>query len=81
MYAKAETLQAAVQSKRQQGVIQPPEQEQLQRINALIRAYEDIVEGNYIDNLIRAEKECTEALTRPDGQPKTAQTNNRKPKR
>ena len=81
MYAKAEELQAAIQNKRQQGVIQPPEQEQLQRINALIRAYEDIVEGNYIDNLIRAEKERTEALTHPDGQLKTTPTTNRKPKR
>ena len=80
MYAKAEALQAAVQTKQQQGETQPSEQEQLQRINELIRAYEGIVDGNYIDN-IRAEKERTEALTRPDGQPKTAQTNNRKPKR
>ena len=81
IYSKAEDLQAAVQNKKQQGEKQPLEQKQLQRINELIRAYEGIVEGNYIDNLIRAEKERTEALTRPDGQPKTAQTNNRKPKR
>ena len=81
MYARAEELQAAVQNKKQQGEKQPPGQEQLRRINALIRAYEDIVEGNYIDNLIRAEKERTEALTCPDGQPKNTQTTNRKPKR
>ena len=81
MYTKAEELQAAVQNKKQQGEKQLPEQEQLQRINALIRAYEDIVEGNYIDNLIRAEKERTEALSRSDEQTKTTQTTNSKRRR
>ena len=57
IYAKAEELQAAVQNKRQQGETQPSEQEQLRRVNELIKVYEKIVEGNYIDNLIRAQKE------------------------
>ena len=90
IYAKANELQAAVQSKRQQGETQPPEKEQLRRVNELIKVYEKIVEGNYIDNLIRSEKERTEALSRPDErvndntteqQPKTTQTVNRKRKR
>ena len=81
IYSKANELQAAVQRKRQQGETQPPEQEQLRRVNELIKVYEKIVKGNYIDNLIRAEKERREALTHPDEQPKTTQTTNRKPKR
>ncbi|MDE7361932.1 MAG: plasmid recombination protein [Oscillospiraceae bacterium] len=60
---------------------------QYARISSAIRTYEAISEGNYIDNLIRAEKERTEALTRPEErakdnaaeqQPKTTQTINRK---
>ncbi len=60
------------------------------RISSVIRTYEEIVEGNYIDNLIRAEKEHIEALkyaeerkeeqkkeTVPE-QPKPTQTVNRK---
>lgn len=59
---------------------------QFAKISNTIRIYEQIVEGNYIDNLIRAEKERSEALKRtneckaeqkPD-QPKTLQTVNRK---
>lgn len=57
IYSKAEELQAAVQSKRQQGETQPPEQDQLRRVNELIKVYEKIVEGNYIDNLIKAQQE------------------------
>lgn len=33
------------------------EQLKLKRVSDLITAYEKIVEGNYIDNLIRAQKE------------------------
>ena len=63
------------------------------RISSVIRTYEEIIEGNYIDNLIRAEKEHKEALERaeklkaeqkrepvPD-KPQTAQTVDRKPKK
>ena len=63
---------------------------QYARISSAIRTYEAISEGNYIDNLIRAEKERREALTRPvertkdnatEQQPKTTQTVNRKRRR
>lgn len=62
---------------------------QYARITSAIRTYEAISEGNYIDNLIRAEKERTEALMRPDErvkddtheQHKTTQTINRKHRR
>lgn len=33
------------------------EQLKLKRVSGLIAAYEKIVEGNYIDNLIRAQRE------------------------
>ena len=62
IYSKAEELQAAVQKKKQQGEIQPPEQEQLRRVNELIKVYEKIVEGNYIDNLIKAQQGQTRAV-------------------
>lgn len=59
---------------------------QYARISSAIRTYETISEGNYIDNLIRAEKERREALASPDErtkdnaaeQLKTTQTINRK---
>lgn len=57
IYSKAEELQAAVQQKRQQGEKHTHEQEQLRRVNELIKVYEKIVEGNYIDNLIKAQRE------------------------
>ena len=63
------------------------------RISSVIRTYEEIIEGNYIDNLIRAEKEHKEALERaekhksvqkrepvPD-KPQTTQAVDRKPKK
>lgn len=54
------------------------------RISSIIRTYEEIVEGNYIDNLIRAEKEHNEAVKRAEER-KTeqshTQTVNRKPKK
>lgn len=62
IYAKAEELQAAIQQKRQQGEVFSYEQEQLQRIKELIRVYEEIVEGNYIDNLIKAQQEQTKVV-------------------
>lgn len=55
---------------------------QYARISSVIRTYEEIVEGNYIDNLIRAEKEHNEAVKRAEER-KTeqshTQTVNRKP--
>ena len=57
IYSKAEELQAAVQSKRQQGEMYTTEKEQLRRVNELIQVYEKIVDGNYIDNLIKAQQE------------------------
>ena len=46
MYAKADELKKANDT------------QQLRRVTELIKAYESIVEGNYIDNLIKAQKEC-----------------------
>ena len=57
IYSKAEELQAAIQSKRQQGEMYTTEKEQLRRVNELIQVYEKIVDGNYIDNLIKAQQE------------------------
>lgn len=45
MYTKAEELKAANDAR------------QLKRVKELIKAYEEIVEGNYIDNLIKVQKE------------------------
>lgn len=45
MYAKAEELKAANDTAG------------LKRVKELIKAYESIVEGNYIDNLIKAQTE------------------------
>ena len=57
---------------------------QYARISSVIRTYEEIVEGNYIDNLIRAEKEHNDALNRAEER-KTEQSHmqtvNRKPKK
>ena len=54
------------------------------RISSVICTYEEIVEGNYIDNLIRAEKERNDALKSAEER-KTEQNNtqtvNRKPKK
>ncbi len=50
------------------------------RISSVIRTYEEIVEGNYIDNLIRAEREKQAAVKR-DAEQENAQTTNLKPKK
>lgn len=61
IYAKAQELQRTIHQKRSQGA-NPEEQEKaLKRINTLIKAYEEIVEGNYIDNLIKAQQEEKQA--------------------
>lgn len=57
---------------------------QLSQIENVIRTYEEIVEGNYIDNLIRAERERREAEQKKENspeQPKPTQTTNKKPNR
>lgn len=54
---------------------------QLSQIENVIRTYEEIVEGNYIDNLIRAERERREAEQKKENfpeQPKPTQTTNKK---
>ena len=57
IYAKARELQHNIHEIRSQGSNPAPEEAKLQRINELIKAYEVIVEGNYIDNLIKAQNE------------------------
>ena len=55
---------------------------QLSQIENVIRTYEEIVEGNYIDNLIRAERELREAELKKENSPeKPMQTVNRKNRR
>ena len=54
---------------------------QLSKIEGVIRTYEDIVEGNYIDNLIRAERERKAAAQKNSEQPKYMRASNRKNKR
>ena len=52
---------------------------QLSQIENVIRTYEEIVEGNYIDNLIRAERERREAEQKKENSPEQpTQTVNRK---
>ena len=54
---------------------------QLSQIENVIRTYEEIVEGNYIDNLIRAERERREAEQKKENsleQSKPTQTTNKK---
>lgn len=56
---------------------------QLSQVENVIRTYEEIVEGNYIDNLIKAERERKEAEQKKDNsaEQKPTQTTNRKPNR
>lgn len=52
---------------------------QLSQIENVIRTYEEIVEGNYIDNLIKAERERREAEQKKENSPEQpTQTVNRK---
>lgn len=57
IYEKARELQYNIHEIRSQGCNPLPEEEKLKRVNELIKAYEAIVEGNYIDNLIKAQNE------------------------
>lgn len=55
---------------------------QLSQIENVIRTYEEIVDGNYIDNLIRAERERREAEQKKENSPEQPmQTVNRKNRR
>ncbi len=55
MYAKAEEFKRGIDDK----TAENPQESQLQleRVTELIAVYEKIVEGNYIDNLIRGQRE------------------------
>ena len=66
IYAKAQELQRTIHKMRSNGEISEPEETALMRINKLIKAYEEIVEGNYIDNLIRAQKSQEAAAQRTE---------------
>lgn len=70
IYAKAQELQHNIHVMRSKGD-NPTEQETaLKRINELIEAYEEIVEGNYIDNLIKAQKSREAVAQRMEKSPK-----------
>lgn len=70
IYAKAQELQHNIHVMRSKGD-NPTEQETaLKRINKLIKAYEEIVEGNYIDNLIKAQKSREAVAQRIEKSPK-----------
>lgn len=57
IYAKAQELQHTIHELRSHGENTDIQTAGLKRVKELIRVYEDIVEGNYIDNLIRKQKE------------------------
>ncbi|MCM1166628.1 MAG: hypothetical protein NC401_11535 [Ruminococcus sp.] len=80
LYKAAENLQTRIDN------CNNDERDDLQiqyaRISSVIRTYEEIIEGNYIDNLIRAEKEHKDARERAEQQKQEpTQTVNRKPKK
>lgn len=70
IYAKAQDLQMTIHKMRSNGENSEPEETNLKRINELIKSYEEIVEGNYIDNLIRAQKSREAAAQRMEKSPK-----------
>lgn len=70
IYAKAQELQHSVHIMRSRGDNPETEETNLKRINELIKAYEEIVEGNYIDNLIKAQKSREAAAQRSEKSPK-----------
>ena len=78
IYAKAQELQHTIHQMRSKGN-NPEEQEKaLKRINTLIKAYEEIVEGNYIDNLIKAQQEEKQAAEQNANARKNTQKNSHK---
>ena len=70
IYAKAQELQHSVHIMRSRGDYPTEQETALKRINELIDAYEEIVEGNYIDNLIKAQKSREAATQRIEKSPK-----------
>ena len=78
IYAKAQELQRTIHKMRSEGD-NPEEQENaLKRINTLIKAYEEIAEGNYIDNLIKAQQEEKQAAEQNANARKNTQKNSHK---
>ena len=61
IYTKARKLQHTINQKWLHGEKPEEGEAALKRINTLIKAYEEIVEGNYIDNLIKAQQEEKQA--------------------
>lgn len=78
LYRAAENLQTRIDN------CDSDERDDLQiqyaRLSSVIRTYEEIVEGNYIDNLIRAERE-KQAATKQDTEQKNTSTAVRKPRK
>lgn len=70
IYVKAQNLQRTIHKMRSNGENSEPEETNLKRINELIKSYEEIVEGNYIDNLIKAQKSREAAAQRTEKSPK-----------
>lgn len=70
IYAKAQELQRTIHKMRSNNANSEAEEAALKRINELIKAYEAIVEGNYIDNLIKAQKSREVAAQRIEKSPK-----------
>ena len=70
IYAKAQELQHNIHVMRSKGDNPTEHETALKRINKLIKAYEEIVEGNYIDNLIKAQKSREAAAQRSEKSPK-----------
>lgn len=62
IYQKAQELQHTIHVMRSNGGNPEAQEAALKRINELIRAYEEIVEGNYIGNLIKAQKSQEAAI-------------------
>lgn len=70
IYAKAQELQRMLHQMCYNNANSEAEEAALKRINDLIKAYEEIVEGNYIDNLIKAQKSREAAAQRMEKSPK-----------
>lgn len=70
IYAKAQELQRTIHKMRSNGENSEAEEADLKSINELIKAYEEIVEGNYIDNLIKAQKSREAAAQKTEKSPK-----------
>ena len=66
IYAKAQELQRTIHKMRSNGENSEPEETNLKRINELIKSYEEIVEGNYID----AQKSREAAAQKTEKSPK-----------